>query len=642
MSFRQFAFNNVKRNARAYFAYFLSSSFMVMVFFTYALFIFHPDIDQTRIGSSVQMVMQTMEYIIYTFAFLFVLYSIGTFLKARNKEFGILTILGATRGQLSKLVFVENMLIGALSIVTGMLAGLLLSKLFLALSARMIGIEQLGLYFPTKALLLTVTAFIILFLVISAFTLILINRNRVLELLKGSSKPKKEPKASLLVSLFGILLLAAGYYGIDKSLTLAAVTGIAGTYFFFTQITVLAFRLLKKSRRLTWRGTNLIWISEMAYKIKDNARILFMVTVVTSICCMAVAFIMSVNLSNQSKYKEDPYSIRYFLNEPNQDQADLISIEHKLSEEGIKYRIFSTESYLANASGRKTNVSIMPAESYGHIAHELGLAEAGTLQGNQAVLVQSDKEAKNNPDWDKGTHVTLHDPKARLQIVKEIRTKQEVSPVSGTNLLIVNGTLYEQLRKQIPEEKSYWIDYAYIFMIPAWNGGIAPGRNDEEYKVGMELERWNEDRIEKGESILPMTTRGGMYATHEQSVSMMSFIGIFIASLLSVCSASFLYFKLHSELRQDQRIYTSMSKIGLRTSEMGKSATIQIAALFFIPIFVSAIQTLVVLNRVREGFGLDDVNQPVFIASAAFLIIQAVYFLLVCSRYIQKLKRVMV
>lgn len=102
MSFPQFAFNNVKRNARAYFAYFLSSSFMVMVFFTYALFIFHPDINNTDLGSNTRMVMEIMEYIIYIFSFLFVLYSIGSFLKARNKEFGILTILGATQGQMER------------------------------------------------------------------------------------------------------------------------------------------------------------------------------------------------------------------------------------------------------------------------------------------------------------------------------------------------------------------------------------------------------------------------------------------------------------------------------------------------------------------------------------------------------------
>ncbi|MED5019508.1 ABC transporter permease [Paenibacillus chibensis] len=642
MSFRQFAFNNVRRNARAYFAYFLSSSFMVMVFFTYALFIFHPDINRTDLGANVQMVMQVMEYIIFVFAFLFVLYSIGSFLKARNKEFGILTILGANQGQLGRLVFVENMIIGLLAILTGLLSGLLLSKLFLALSARMIGIEQLGLYVPVKALLLTVGSFALLFIVISAFTLFFINRNRVLELLKGSSKPKKEPKASIWISLLGIALLAAGYFEIDKSLMTAAVTGIAGTYFFFTQITVLAFRLLKRSRKLTWRGTNLIWISEMAYKIKDNAQILFMVTVVTSICCMAVAFIMSVNVRSQNMYLEDPYPIRYFVNEPGLAEAELKLVRQKLDEKGIAYQTFMTESYRAQASGRKLDVSVMPADSYQHVADALGLKQTIDLKGEQTVLVQTDKQAANNPGWSPHTTVKLNDPFANLEIMNEIRTKQEVSPVPGTSMLIVSRELYNELIRQIPESKSFWKQTAHIFMVPSWTGKKAPERKNEEYRVGLELEQWGYDRMSTGQSSNLMMVRGGTYANHEQSVSMMSFVGIFIASLLSVCSASFLYFKLHSELRQDQRMYTSMSKIGLREVEMGKSSVIQIAMLFFIPILVSAIQTLVVLNRVREGFDLDDVNQPVLIASAAFLIVQAVYFALVSTRYMQKLKRVMV
>lgn len=41
MNFPQFAFNNVRRNSRAYFAFFLSSAFMVMIFFSYSVFIYH-------------------------------------------------------------------------------------------------------------------------------------------------------------------------------------------------------------------------------------------------------------------------------------------------------------------------------------------------------------------------------------------------------------------------------------------------------------------------------------------------------------------------------------------------------------------------------------------------------------------------
>ena len=44
MNFRQFAINNVVRNKRIYLAHFLSSTFSVMIFFTYALLLFHPDL----------------------------------------------------------------------------------------------------------------------------------------------------------------------------------------------------------------------------------------------------------------------------------------------------------------------------------------------------------------------------------------------------------------------------------------------------------------------------------------------------------------------------------------------------------------------------------------------------------------------
>src|SRR5690625_1295007 len=41
MTFRQFVINNVTRNKRLYAAYFLSSMFTVMEFFTFAMFDFH-------------------------------------------------------------------------------------------------------------------------------------------------------------------------------------------------------------------------------------------------------------------------------------------------------------------------------------------------------------------------------------------------------------------------------------------------------------------------------------------------------------------------------------------------------------------------------------------------------------------------
>lgn len=209
---------------------------MVMIFFAYAVFIYHPYVTELPMGDTTATGMQVASIIVYVFAFFFVMYSISAFLKSRNKEFGILTILGAEPGQIRKLIILENMLIGCLSIIAGIGGGMLLSKLFLMLTTRFIGMDDLPFYFPVKAILITIGAFLLLFFCISLFTLIFIGNKRTLELLTGTSKPKKEPKASWFFSLLGLTLLTIGFVVLRSKLSggtilLAAVTGIAGTYF---------------------------------------------------------------------------------------------------------------------------------------------------------------------------------------------------------------------------------------------------------------------------------------------------------------------------------------------------------------------------------------------------------------------------
>src|SRR5690625_5254799 len=94
MTFRQFALNNVFRNKRFYAAYFLSSLFTVMVFFTFVNFAFHPDLSGDGMHSNVTQGMVAAGSIIYVFSFFFILYSMSSFLQSRKREFGILMIQG--------------------------------------------------------------------------------------------------------------------------------------------------------------------------------------------------------------------------------------------------------------------------------------------------------------------------------------------------------------------------------------------------------------------------------------------------------------------------------------------------------------------------------------------------------------------
>src|SRR5699024_11349180 len=163
MTFRQFALNNVFRNKRMYAAYFLSSLFTVMVFFTFANFAFHPMFTGDDINSNVTLGMLVAGGIIYVFSFFFILYSMKSFLQSRKKEFGLLIIQGMSNRQIRWMVFLKNMLIGLFATISGILLGLGLSKVILLIAENLLELEgSLNFYFPTLALIVTFISFIVL------------------------------------------------------------------------------------------------------------------------------------------------------------------------------------------------------------------------------------------------------------------------------------------------------------------------------------------------------------------------------------------------------------------------------------------------------------------------------------------------
>jgi putative ABC transport system permease protein len=654
MNFPQFAFNNVRRNARAYIAYFVSSAFMVMVFFAYSVFIYHPEVASNDMGPRAAISMQVAAYIVYVFAFLFVLYSIGSFLKSRNMEFGILTILGARPGQINKLVFLENMLIGLLAIATGISGGMLLSKLFLLLSTRTIGIGDLPYYWPLKAILVTSISFLSLFLIISIFTLLFIRKNRVLELLQGNAKPKKQPKASILLSLFGAVLLAIGYFALRVALTpasivVAAVTGIAGTYFFYSQLSVLFVRLLQRSRKSTWRGTRLLWISEMSYKLKDNSRMLFLITVVTALASMGAGVVLSINQAGGELYSGNPIAISktFYSYDNSGSDPDTSDVELALKSAGVEYtevRLDSLYSSVLHDSGGSSYLELLSLSQYNKLAPTLGLPGDNTLGLNESILVTS-KDTDRSDYIDNGMITIKEQPTVALT-VKESAATDSVDfkslgslSLADSPLLIIPDKWMERVAAAQSTELGREVKpvIRYVYNVPAWDKGSLPAPNSQEVVVGNKLVKMNEET-----RATHLYARGSNYMLLKQSTAMLSFVSIFVALIFSVSSASFLYFKLHSELAADIRMYRALSKIGLSTREMSAAATKQIAILFYIPIVVSALQSLVVISPILSEMGIVNVVEPVLITFGAYLILQSIFFLIVRTRYIHSLKKMMV
>ncbi|MGG4401817.1 ABC transporter permease [Paenibacillus amylolyticus] len=652
MSFPQFAFNNIRRNGRAYIAFFLSSVFMVMIFFAYAVFIYHPYVTELPMGDTTATGMQIASIIVYVFAFFFVMYSISAFLKSRNKEFGILTILGAEPAQIRRLVILENMLIGCLSIIAGIGGGMLLSKLFLMLTTRFIGMDDLPFYFPVKAILITIGAFLLLFFCISLFTLIFIGNKRTLELLTGTNKPKKEPKASWFFSLLGFALLTVGFVVLRNGLNggtimLAAITGIAGTYFFYSQLSVLIIRLLKRNRKTVWHGTRLLWISEMSYKMKDNARMLFMVTVVIAIASMSAVVILSLDQENREQFTNNDFAIQYNVFRPT-EQLDMSAIDSKLEAAGLDYQQVYIEYFWSDAD--QSAVSVMPLSQYNQYNLTQG-RKMFQLDNGSAVFVDTRNEKgqdqiKRNRfrNYAKGDKLTLNLNASPLEVRV---TDTDIDPQFGT-LLYATGVVvlpdekYDEIAQQI---KDNMISGKYLYQIPAW-GHSVPDRHSSEAMVSDQLLS-SADSIRSSNASTDnqsgyLSTRYGDFERFRQGTALFTFLGIFIGLIFSISSASFLYFRLHTDLEADGKMVHSLSKMGLSFQEMKRSSTVQIAILFFLPIGVAIIETLVVVKPFLTEFGITNYTMPVLTVFGAFVLAQTFYFIIIRSRYIASLRKMMV
>ncbi len=113
------------------------------------------------------------------------------------------------------------------------------------------------------------------------------------DLIKSEDKPKPEPKASVPLSILAVLLIGLGYacvflFVLRRIYSFGLLFGgvvlvIIGTYFLFTQLSVYVIRALKNRPRFVFKRTNLLTVSELVYRMKDNAVMFFMVAVISAI-----------------------------------------------------------------------------------------------------------------------------------------------------------------------------------------------------------------------------------------------------------------------------------------------------------------------------------------------------------------------
>ncbi|MED1411798.1 MULTISPECIES: FtsX-like permease family protein [Bacillus] len=652
MNFRQFAFKNVTRNSRAYFAYFVSSSFSIAVFFSFAVYLFHPKLQNFNMISEISGLMIFSEVVIVLFSFFFLLYSIGSFLKVRKKQFGVLTVLGISKKQLHRLVFTENMLIGILSIFFGMQFGVVFSQFFLLVTAKITHLPGIYLYLPPNAFILTTIVFLSLFIAVSAFTPTLIRTKKAVHLLKTNNGKQKERKPSIFVSLFGAICLLSGYalagnpkyffsispqvgviYMVSSVFVIPTLVTI-GTYFFFSQISFLLIYILKKRRKFYMKRINMLWISDLASRIRTNINMLFIVAMLSTVAFTMITFLYGFGkFTKLDVTRSSPFPFSYFSYEANPfTNEHLTWLEQQLQKENFSYKKIKADLYetpLKEDEGitAYNDIYAMKQSDYNKLAASLRMKqlfmsdnEAYVITGNAYFTLFSEFE----PSYNRKS-ITLSSTNTTLQVKGYEQVGAIPSDFSYQTLILPDVVV-----NNLPSTTKHVA--AYNYKVQNW---------EKTYKIADDfMQKIQKDRQEfqyEGPLIRSYESAGSLYRITSGSAAYF-LIGTFLGVIFFIGAGSVLYFRMYTDLTNEQEKYVAISKIGVTDAEMKRSATIQLSILFFVPYIMASIHTMFATKMLQ-----DVINLSLFTEVTAVLIIfgtvEFIFFLLIRSLYMQKLSQ---
>ncbi|MEI5890691.1 ABC transporter permease [Bacillus cereus] len=636
MNFRQLALNNVKGNWRNYKAFLISSCLSIVVFFMYASFIYHPDVVSGNISmrDMISKGLESMNYIVVIFSALFILYANSTFLRARKKEFGLLTLIGGTKSQLGRMIILEQLMLGSIAIIVGIGLGMLCSKLFFQALSVILKIDKtLPLVWNGKAVLITAGVYFILFLILSLFSVWAVGRLQIIDLLREARKQKVEPFAFTWLCVAGIGCIIVAYVlsfqvtfmnFIMLFLPIVGLT-IGGTYLLFTQGSTVVLKALQKRKKSFYTYPNMFVLSNLIYKMKDNARFLFVISIITAVVSSAVGtlYVFFEDMSYKAA-TSTPHAISYeekgihTHNVIKEGKTKELIKKHGFEEarEVTYVKLPGTQKITMFNSEHEVPMAIVSEKEYNVEVRKQKreqVREVHNEPGSATMVIMDMANDMMKIDRTKPYEIKINGQKQSVQL----NEPTSFSVFNDSEYLIVNDQDFEKYAKLVPdEEKTKY----YGYYIEDW-------KSTEDLVLDLKKEIAPDKQEELHNSVLA-------YKNIRESGAITMFIGFFVAVLFFFFACSMTYFKWFNDKEQDRIQFKSLKRIGMTDKEIRKIAIRQMGVIFFIPIVIGAIHSGFALHTLGKMLYMDLWKSGAIVIGT-YVIASAIYFMIAQRGYLK-------
>ncbi|WP_318509104.1 ABC transporter permease [Bacillus sp. T3] len=203
------ALTNINKQRKTYIPYILTCICTIAMFYIMHFMSGNPGLKEMSGGDSLMQILFLGNIVIAIFSVIFLFYTNSFLIKRRKKEFGLFNILGMEKKHIARVVIWETFFVTVISMVTGLVSGMVMSKLMFLLLNNILRFEvPLTHFVSVKSIGMTLVLFW------GIFTLSLLNNLRYIhlakpiELLRGGQVGEKEPKTKWILVFIGVAALS--------------------------------------------------------------------------------------------------------------------------------------------------------------------------------------------------------------------------------------------------------------------------------------------------------------------------------------------------------------------------------------------------------------------------------------------------
>ena len=609
-----------------------------------------------------------------------IIYASRFLMKRRKQEFGIYMTLGMSKGKISKILLMETLLIGLVSLGAGLILGICLSQLMSVLVANMFEADmtKFTFTFSSSSMIKTCIYFGIMYLLVMIFNTFSVSKCKLIDLLNAKKKSEtvklKNPILCIIIFIVAVVMLSYAYYNVTiginnlqyfSDILFQMALGAIGTFLIFWSLSGLILRLVQSLKKVYLKGLNLFTIRQINSKINTTV---FSMTVIClmlflTICIFSSA--LSLKNSMSANLKElVPIDIEFY--KPLNARETYHMVVNDSENEDSKISIWATlEKYNLDIKDDLKDVTELTSYQQADLtfAKTLGNTLEEVKKEYPFLLVDSKEEivkisdynrvAKlyNNPTYtlDEDEYLILADYDSMI----ELRNKA----LEENTIITINGKDYHPKYKEcqngfidiatnhinagillVPDEAVENLIEAKAYVLANYKADTKEGKREIEDKINA-LEQ-NYPNMEQ-ETLLSASSKISLYDASIGLSAMATFIGLYLGLIFLMASAAILALKELSESSDNKEKFIALRKIGVDEKILNRALFNQIAIFFALPLILAIIHSIFgiqVCNYILETFGNEKLLLSIVMTACFLGVIYGGYFLITyfCSKNIIK------